>query len=73
MRVFLKRFPLVREIDGIMRRIIEGVFVLLCFCYVLLPVLTHEASFGKKLGSKGEPVVDDHVTLPSTSVRDIQF
>lgn len=35
-----------------MWRTIEAPFVLLCCCYVLLPVLTHETSFGKNFAFK---------------------
>ena len=56
------------QIDGIMWRRIEGAFVLLCFCYVLLPVLTREASFGLKVGLKAGRLLCMHKWTFSSDV-----
>lgn len=43
----LVKFSSAGEIDGIMWIGVRSAFVLLCFCSILLPVLTNEAFFGK--------------------------
>lgn len=66
--------PLVKEIDGIMWRRIASTFICLYFCCLLLPALSHEEMFGRKLPRAGK-VLDGSQwsTLHSTSVLVIKF
>ena len=52
-----------KEIDGIMWRSVGGTFICLCFCYFLLPALTHEEMFGRKLPRAGK-VLDGSTARP---------
>lgn len=60
LKVLPLSFPPVGQIDGSMWKSNKGAFVSLCFCYVLLPVFTNEASFGIKAGLKGHGFYDEN-------------
>ena len=50
----LKSVPLVKGIDGIMWRSIASTFICFYFCCLLLPALSHEEMFGRKLPRAGK-------------------